>query len=90
MLGSCREDGRLQLFTVASRSLGVTVVWPPPYGSGFGWWAVAADVAAGFGMEIEAEVTRAHTRSLMSARTEVVEVVTRGERRRAWSVDQKR
>jgi transposase-like protein len=26
----------------------------------------------------------------MSARSEVVEVVTRGERRRAWSVDQKR
>ena len=41
-------------------------------------------------MEIEAEVTSAHTRSRMSARSEVVEVVTRGERRRAWSVDQKR
>ena len=41
-------------------------------------------------MEIEAEATSAHTRSRMSARSEVVEVVTRGERRRAWSVDQKR
>ena len=41
-------------------------------------------------MEIEAEATSAHTRSRMSARSEVVEVVTRGERRRAWSVEQKR
>ena len=41
-------------------------------------------------MEIEAEATSAHARSRMSARGEVVEVVTRGERRRAWSVDQKR
>ena len=41
-------------------------------------------------MEIEAETVSAHTRSRMSARSEVVEVVTRGERRRAWSVEQKR
>jgi transposase-like protein len=41
-------------------------------------------------MEIEAGETSAHTRSRMSARSEVVEEVTRGERRRAWSVDQKR
>jgi transposase len=44
----------------------------------------------GFGMEIEAEAVSAYTRSRMSARSEVVEVVTRGERRRAWSVEQKR
>jgi transposase len=44
----------------------------------------------GVEMEIEAEPTSAHTRSRMSARSEVVEVVTRGERRRAWSVEQKR
>ncbi len=41
-------------------------------------------------MEIEGEAVSAHTGSRMSARSEVVEVVTRGERRRAWSVDQKR
>jgi transposase len=41
-------------------------------------------------MEIEAEAESAHTRSRRSARSEVVEVVTRGERRRAWSADQKR
>jgi transposase len=41
-------------------------------------------------MEIEAEAESAHTRSRRSARGEVVEVVTRGERRRAWSADQKR
>lgn len=44
----------------------------------------------GFGMEIEAEAMSAHTRSRRSARSEVVEVVTRGERRRAWSTEQKR
>lgn len=44
----------------------------------------------GFGMEIEAEAVSAHTRSRMSARSEVVEVVTRGERRRVWSMEQKR
>lgn len=41
-------------------------------------------------MEIEAEAASAHTRSRRSARSEVVEVITRGERRRAWSADQKR
>lgn len=41
-------------------------------------------------MEIEAESASAHTRSRRSARSEVVEVITRGERRRAWSTDQKR
>jgi len=41
-------------------------------------------------MDIEAEAESAHTRSRRSARSEVVEVVTRGERRRAWSTDQKR
>ncbi|MDN3563364.1 transposase [Paeniroseomonas aquatica] len=40
-------------------------------------------------MEIEAEATSAYTRRRMSARSEVVEVVTRGERRRAWWVEQK-
>lgn len=41
-------------------------------------------------MEIEAETASAHTRSRRSARSGVVEVITRGERRRAWSADQKR
>ena len=41
-------------------------------------------------MEIEAETVSAHTRSRRSVRSEVVEVITRGERRRAWSADQKR
>jgi transposase len=41
-------------------------------------------------MEIEAEAVSADTRSRMSARSEVVEVVTLGERRRAWTVEQKR
>ena len=41
-------------------------------------------------MDIEAETESAHTRNRRSARTEVVEVVTRGERRRAWSTEQKR
>ena len=41
-------------------------------------------------MEAEAEVASAHTTSRMSTRSEVVEVVTRGERRRVWSDEQKR
>ncbi|WP_137128538.1 IS66-like element accessory protein TnpA [Roseomonas sp. HF4] len=41
-------------------------------------------------MEIEVETASAHTRSRRSVRSEVVEVITRGERRRAWSADQKR
>lgn len=41
-------------------------------------------------MEIEVEAASADTRSRRSARSEVVEVITRGERRRAWSADQKR
>lgn len=40
-------------------------------------------------MESESGVTSTHTGSRMSARSEVVEVVTRGERRRAWSDEQK-
>jgi transposase len=41
-------------------------------------------------MEVETETASAHTTSRMSARSEVVEVVTRGERRRTWSDEQKR
>lgn len=41
-------------------------------------------------MEIEAETASAHTRSRRSVRSEVVEVITRGERRRAWPVNHKR
>jgi transposase len=41
-------------------------------------------------MEIETEAASTHTTSRMSARNEVVEVVTRGERRRTWSDEQKR
>src|SRR5919202_286214 len=41
-------------------------------------------------MEAEAEAASAHTTSRMSTRSEVVEVVTRGERRRIWSDEQKR
>jgi transposase len=41
-------------------------------------------------VEAEAEVTGTRTGSRASARSEVVEVVTRGERRRSWSPDQKR
>jgi transposase len=41
-------------------------------------------------MEAEAEAASAPTTSRMSTRSEVVEVVTRGERRRIWSDEQKR
>src|SRR5690349_932758 len=41
-------------------------------------------------MEIEAEATSTHTTARTSTRSEVVEVVTRGERRRIWSDEQKR
>jgi transposase len=41
-------------------------------------------------MEAEAEVASAHTSSRKSTRSEVVEVVTRGERRRIWSGEEKR
>ena len=40
-------------------------------------------------MEAEAEVTSTHTSARTSTRSEVVEVVTRGERRRMWSDEQK-
>lgn len=40
-------------------------------------------------MEADAEGTSTHTTTLTSARSEVVEVVTRGERRRLWSDEQK-
>jgi transposase len=38
---------------------------------------------------VESTAASAHTSDRMSARTEFVEVVTRGERRRRWSVEQK-
>ena len=38
----------------------------------------------------EAEIESAHTTGRMSARSQRIEVITRGERRRRWSVDQKR
>lgn len=40
-------------------------------------------------MEVEVEATSAHTTAPMSTRSAVVEVVTRGERRRNWSDEQK-
>jgi transposase len=44
------------------------------------------DEPAGTGAEIES----AHTTGRMSARSQRIEVITRGERRRRWSVEQKR
>ena len=38
----------------------------------------------------EAEIESAHTTGRMSARSQRIEVITRGERRRRWSVEQKR
>jgi transposase len=40
-------------------------------------------------MEVEVGAASTHTTAHMSARSEVVEVVTRGERRRSWSDEQK-
>ncbi len=40
--------------------------------------------------EPPAEVKDAHTTGRMSARSQRIEVITRGERRRRWSVEQKR
>ena len=40
-------------------------------------------------MEADVEATSTHTSTGMSTRSEVVEVVTRGERRRMWSEEQK-
>ena len=37
-----------------------------------------------------AEVESAHTTDRMSARSQRIELITRGERRRRWSVEQKR
>ena len=41
-------------------------------------------------MDTGAEAKSAHTSSRMSARTQRIEVITRGERRRRWSIEQKR
>ena len=41
-------------------------------------------------VEPGAEVESAHTTARMSARSQRIEVITRGERRRRWSVEQKR
>jgi transposase len=40
-------------------------------------------------VEAEAEIKSAHTTGRMSARSQRIEVITRGERWRRWSVDQK-
>lgn len=40
-------------------------------------------------MEVEVEAASTHTTAHMSTRSAVVEVVTRGERRRSWSDEQK-
>src|SRR6201986_943849 len=40
--------------------------------------------------EPPADVKDAHTTGRMSARSQRIEVITRGERRRRWSVEQKR
>ena len=40
-------------------------------------------------MEADVEATSTHTSARMGTRSEVVEVVTRGERRRMWSDEQK-
>jgi transposase len=40
--------------------------------------------------EPEVEAESAHTTGRMSARSQRIEVITRGERRRRWSVEQKR
>ena len=40
-------------------------------------------------MEADVETTSTHTSAHTGARSEVVEVVTRGERRRMWSDEQK-
>jgi transposase len=40
--------------------------------------------------ETAAEAASAHTTSRMSAHSQRIEVITRGERRRRWSVEQKR
>src|SRR3954464_7485760 len=40
-------------------------------------------------MEADVEATSTHTSARMGTRSEVVEVVTRGERRRLWSEEQK-
>ena len=40
-------------------------------------------------MEADVEATSTHTSARMGTRSEVVEVVTRGERRRMWSEEQK-
>src|SRR5919206_4096963 len=40
-------------------------------------------------MEADVETTSTHTSARMGTRSEVVEVVTRGERRRMWSDEQK-
>src|SRR6185369_11371902 len=46
--------------------------------------------ANGAAVDPGAEVESAHTTDRMSARSQRIEVFTRGERRRRWSVEQKR
>jgi transposase len=40
--------------------------------------------------ELGCEAESAHTTDRMSARNQRIELITRGERRRRWSVEQKR
>ena len=44
----------------------------------------------GASVDLGAEVESAHTTGRMSARSQRIELITRGERRRRWSVEQKR
>ena len=44
----------------------------------------------GASVDLGAEVESAHTTDRMSARNQRIELITRGERRRRWSVEQKR
>jgi transposase len=48
---------------------------------------MAMDDAA---VETAAEIESGHTTGRMSARSQRIEVITRGERRRRWSIEQKR
>jgi transposase len=49
--------------------------------------SMAMDDAA---VETVAEIESGHTTGRMSARSQRIEVITRGERRRRWSIEQKR
>ena len=44
----------------------------------------------GAAVDLEAEIESAHTTDRKSARNQRIELITRGERRRRWSAEQKR